>query len=137
MQRAPITGRQGQSPARGFRRRAAAPGAQVGRATRAASLADLAERMRARLEQCLAADDETLFQGRDNGVALLLRLTEVIDRIALMDAATDIDATTPDAADRAILERYVAWRLRRYGIATGVEGVPPPEPTEGSDPDRA
>jgi hypothetical protein len=86
--------------------------------------------MRARLEQRLAADDGTLFQSRDNGVALLLRLTEVIDRIALMDAAADAGDATPDAADRAILERYVAWRLRRLGIATDVEGVPQPETTE-------
>lgn len=111
-------------------RRAGAPARTKRRAAGPAGLIGLAERMRAQLEQRLAGDDESLFAGRDNGVALLLKLTDVAERIAALDDPGAVPAAALAPADRAILERYVAWRLRQHGIDAGLDGVPTPEPPE-------
>lgn len=98
-----------------------------GRAAR--RLSRLAERVRRLLERRIAAGDETAFGGRDDPVALLLKLTQVSERIADLNrrAEPSEPGERPLAADdRAILERYVAWRLREHGIDPGVAGVPPP-----------
>lgn len=97
----------------------------------------MAERLRAALERRLTDGDA--FAKRDDPVAMLLKLTQVTERIAALEDAVAEPAAraTIAAADRAVIERYVAWRLRAHGIDAGVAGVPAPLGSIASDDDAA